>query len=387
MRMKDKVALITGGGRAWAPAWRASSPARAPRSFVADMLERGRSGSPPRSRRRQRRGDLSEARRQQRGRMAGRDREATLAAYGKLDILVNDAGISGSAVDDLFDTAAWERIMAVNATGTFLGMKFAIPPMKQAARRLDRQHLVDLRGHRAARHSCRVQRLEGCGAHADQGGRRAARARQHPRQLGASRADAADAHLRPHRRPGGARQTLEGVPLGRAGRGRRSRERGAVPGVGRGVLHHRGRALRRWRLDRRLGPPPHRPTRYGRPDPPVAPVLFWGNLLEKVAMRSRYADGRRERYAAGRRYSRHDFPIDRSRIFPKLPRNWAGADNEEREGIVEGPRGHHQERSRRQSAHRAGRDRRRRRCRRPRRPTVAAGPRQPGPDRRRDRST
>ncbi len=57
---------------------------------------------------------------------------ATLAAFGKLDILVNDAGISGSAVDDLFDTAAWQRLMAVNATGVFLGMKFAIPVMQKA---------------------------------------------------------------------------------------------------------------------------------------------------------------------------------------------------------------------------------------------------------------
>src|SRR5436190_17138047 len=57
---------------------------------------------------------------------------ATLAAFGKLDIVVNDAGISGSAVDDLFDTAAWQRLMAVNATGAFLGMKFAIPEMKKA---------------------------------------------------------------------------------------------------------------------------------------------------------------------------------------------------------------------------------------------------------------
>ncbi len=57
--------------------------------------------------------------------------EATLAAYGRLDILVNDAGLSGSAEDDLYDTAAWERLMAVNARGVFLGMKFAIPVMKQ----------------------------------------------------------------------------------------------------------------------------------------------------------------------------------------------------------------------------------------------------------------
>src|SRR5258708_29224182 len=58
--------------------------------------------------------------------------DATLAAFGKLDILVNDAGISGSAVDDLFDTAAWDRIMAINSTGTFLGMKVAIPAMQKA---------------------------------------------------------------------------------------------------------------------------------------------------------------------------------------------------------------------------------------------------------------
>src|SRR5258706_362009 len=58
--------------------------------------------------------------------------DATIDAFGKLDILVNDAGISGSAVDDLFDTAAWDRIMAINSTGTFLGMKVAIPAMQKA---------------------------------------------------------------------------------------------------------------------------------------------------------------------------------------------------------------------------------------------------------------
>jgi NAD(P)-dependent dehydrogenase (short-subunit alcohol dehydrogenase family) len=56
--------------------------------------------------------------------------DAAIAAYGKLDILVNDAGLSGSAVEDLFDTEAWDRLMAVNARGVFLGMKFAIPLMK-----------------------------------------------------------------------------------------------------------------------------------------------------------------------------------------------------------------------------------------------------------------
>ena len=58
--------------------------------------------------------------------------DATIAEFGRLDILVNDAGLSGSAVEDLFDTAAWDRLMAVNARGVFLGMKFAIPIMKAA---------------------------------------------------------------------------------------------------------------------------------------------------------------------------------------------------------------------------------------------------------------
>jgi 3(or 17)beta-hydroxysteroid dehydrogenase len=57
---------------------------------------------------------------------------ATVAAtrhFGKLDILVNNAGISGSAEQDLYSTDAWHRIMAVNATGVFLGIKHAIPAM------------------------------------------------------------------------------------------------------------------------------------------------------------------------------------------------------------------------------------------------------------------
>ena len=41
--------------------------------------------------------------------------------FGKLDVLVNNAGISGSAEQDFYSTDAWHRIMAVNATGMFIG--------------------------------------------------------------------------------------------------------------------------------------------------------------------------------------------------------------------------------------------------------------------------
>lgn len=57
-----------------------------------------------------------------------------LGAWGRLDILVNCAGISGSAATDLYDTAVWDRIMAVNARGTFLGVKHAVAAMRPNGR-------------------------------------------------------------------------------------------------------------------------------------------------------------------------------------------------------------------------------------------------------------
>ncbi len=58
--------------------------------------------------------------------------DAAVARYGRLDVAVNNAGISGSAVNDTMETEAWHRLMSVNATGVFLGMKFEIPAMRKA---------------------------------------------------------------------------------------------------------------------------------------------------------------------------------------------------------------------------------------------------------------
>ena len=57
---------------------------------------------------------------------------ATLSSFGKLDVLVNNAGISGTYDPDTLSTSAWDRLMDVNAKGVFLGMKHAIPAMEQA---------------------------------------------------------------------------------------------------------------------------------------------------------------------------------------------------------------------------------------------------------------
>jgi len=58
--------------------------------------------------------------------------KAAVSAFGKLDVLVNNAGISGTYDPDMLSSAAWDKVMSVNAKGVFLGMKYAIPLMKQA---------------------------------------------------------------------------------------------------------------------------------------------------------------------------------------------------------------------------------------------------------------
>ena len=58
--------------------------------------------------------------------------KAAVSAFGKLDVLVNNAGISGTYDADMLSSAAWDTVMGVNAKGVFLGVKYAIPLMKKA---------------------------------------------------------------------------------------------------------------------------------------------------------------------------------------------------------------------------------------------------------------
>jgi cyclopentanol dehydrogenase len=53
-------------------------------------------------------------------------------AYGKLNVLVNNAGILLRAKIEDTSEADWDRIMAVNAKGVFLGTKAVLPAMREA---------------------------------------------------------------------------------------------------------------------------------------------------------------------------------------------------------------------------------------------------------------
>ena len=133
MRLKDKVAIITGGAHGMGEAEARLFAREGAAVVIADVLP-----------------ELGEAIAAEINATQGRARfhradvtaeadwhaliAATLETYGRLDILVNNAGISGSAVGDDLSLEGWNRLMAVNATGTFLGTTLAAQEMARAGR-------------------------------------------------------------------------------------------------------------------------------------------------------------------------------------------------------------------------------------------------------------
>lgn len=54
-----------------------------------------------------------------------------LARFRRIDVLVNNAGISGSAAPDVTALDLFDRLVAVNLRGTFLGIRAVVPTMRE----------------------------------------------------------------------------------------------------------------------------------------------------------------------------------------------------------------------------------------------------------------
>jgi 3alpha(or 20beta)-hydroxysteroid dehydrogenase len=58
--------------------------------------------------------------------------QTAIRTYGRLNVLVNNAGIATFGPIDEYTHDAWNQIIAINLTGVFNGMKAAIPEMIKA---------------------------------------------------------------------------------------------------------------------------------------------------------------------------------------------------------------------------------------------------------------
>jgi NAD(P)-dependent dehydrogenase (short-subunit alcohol dehydrogenase family) len=131
VRLKDKVAIVTGGAHGMGESMVRIFAREGAKVVLADVLEGEGSGVAASVKAEG--GDALFVRLD----VAHEDQwpevvRTTVARYGRLDILVNNAGISG-AVSDRMSTEYFDRLMAVNTRGTFLGMKYAIPEMQKRA--------------------------------------------------------------------------------------------------------------------------------------------------------------------------------------------------------------------------------------------------------------
>ena len=130
MRLKDKVALITGGAQGMGESMARLFAREGAKVVIGDVLEEG--GAAVAASIRAAGGDAWFVRLDVSDEAQWADAvRATVERHGRLNVLVNNAGISG-AVPDRTSVEYYDRLMSVNARGTFLGMMAAVPQMQKA---------------------------------------------------------------------------------------------------------------------------------------------------------------------------------------------------------------------------------------------------------------
>lgn len=128
-RLDGKVALISGGARGMGESHARAMVAQGAKVMLGDVLDAE-----------------GEALAAELGESAGyvhldvTDREqwaaavrATLERFGKLNVLVNNAGIANFGTIGQFSPAEWDRVIAINLTGVFNGIDASVEALKAAA--------------------------------------------------------------------------------------------------------------------------------------------------------------------------------------------------------------------------------------------------------------
>jgi 3(or 17)beta-hydroxysteroid dehydrogenase len=115
-RLKDKIVLVTGAAGAIGGAIAAAIDAEGGTAIRSDLAGRGEMTD-----------TLDVTAEDDWARVAA----AIAAAHGRLDGLVNAAGIVAIGTIEETHFATWRRVMAINLDGTFLGCKYALPLLKR----------------------------------------------------------------------------------------------------------------------------------------------------------------------------------------------------------------------------------------------------------------
>ena len=127
-RVDDKVAIITGGAQGMGAADARLLVAEGAKVVIGDILdEKGEALA----------AELGAAARYVHLDVSDEEQwqaavDTAVKEFGKVNVLVNNAGIVQVGPLKSLDVEKWNRVLAVNLTGTMLGIKAVLGPMKEA---------------------------------------------------------------------------------------------------------------------------------------------------------------------------------------------------------------------------------------------------------------
>lgn len=126
-RLQDKIAIVTGGAQGQGAAISAAFVAEGARVVIADVAEELGEKLAAEL------GDAAVFARHDVSSEESWERVVARAAeaFGPVDVLINNAGILMFSDIDTMSLADYERVIGVNQTGTWLGMRAVLPTMKR----------------------------------------------------------------------------------------------------------------------------------------------------------------------------------------------------------------------------------------------------------------